>query len=103
MAETEASCAVGPLLTSTLLSSAWPGNELSVLSVPCSIRCFIMPTVILFTLSPASSRSFLGTSVGGVVESVTTLPANFLMSLLFRVVNVPVLRFLKRYDGVVNP
>ena len=101
MAETEVSCAVGPLLTSTLLSSARPGNELSVLSAPCSVRCFIMPTVILFTLSPASSRSSVGASIGGVVELAP--PSNFLMSLSFCVVNVPVLRFLRRYDGVANP
>ena len=86
MAETEVFCAVGLLLTSTLLSWVWPGNELSVLSAPCSVRCFIMPTVILFTLSPASSRSSVGTSTGGFVELAS--PSNFLMSLSFRVVNL---------------
>ena len=103
MAKTEVYCAVGPLLTSILLSSARPGEEQSALSAPCSVHCFIMPTVTLFTPSPVSSRSFVGTSIGGVLESVSTSLVNFLMSLLFRVVNVPVLRFLKRYDGVANP
>ena len=98
---TEVSCAVGLLLSSSLLSSARPGNDFSVLSALCSVRCFIMPTVILFTLSSASCGSSVEFLVGGVVGLLS--PSNFLMSLSFRVVNVPVLRFLRRYDGVVNP
>ena len=100
-AMTEVPCALGPLLFSILLSSARPGNDFSVLSALCSVRCFIMPTVMLFTLSSVSCGSSVGFVVGGVARLLS--PSNFLMSLSFRVVSVPVLRFLRRYDGVVNP
>lgn len=108
---TEVPGSVSPLITTGLLSSAQPSKEGSALSaagfvLPGSfmfVLCFMMPITTLFTLSSASSGSFMVVSLVGSIVEVSTSPENFLISLSFLVVKVPVLRFLKRYDGVSNP
>ena len=107
---TEVPGSVSPLITMGLLSSAQPCKKGSALSAAgfvlygsfTFVLCFMMPITTLFTLSWASSGSFMVVSLVGSMVEVSTSPANFLISLSFLVVKVPVLRFLKRYDGVAN-
>ena len=92
---TEVSGSFDLLISTGSLSVARPGIERSVLSASDSafqgafmfVLCFMMPVMALYTLPLAS----LVLSVG-----VSTSPANFLMSLSFLVVKVPVFRFLRR-------
>ena len=77
------------------------------------VRLSVFPPIVGAPLSGAFMHSScfmipvmtLSVSAGmfGVSAVWFALPGNFRMSLSFRVVVVPVVRFLRRYDGVSNP
>ena len=83
-----------------------PGPELSP-RANCSVMSAVSELSGAFTHLPYFMIPVMTLSVSAGMFCVSAVwfasPGNFRMSLSFRVVVVPVLMFLRMYDGVSNP